>query len=199
MRSGYADAPVVAARITAGPTAVSWSAFWIARRWHDADSVSTAFRCPCINYAARMTSPSTAIAAAPRHLVPRSGENTHQKSRALPNRMVPRRRHTLDSGALGGRLHVRPTIAVSLGRSWLAHVPVELHSRRIRCTPNLGCCHLKGCAWRLIFSGPILRHPIWRQFLRGNERARRDTATISSVDETPPYSPSHQSPNAVPW
>ena len=98
-----------------------------------------------------MTSPSTAIAAAPRHLVPRSGENTHQKSRALPNRMVPRRRHTLDSGALGGRLHVRPTIAVSLGRSWLAHVPVELHSRRIRCTPNLGCCHLKGCAWRLIF------------------------------------------------
>ena len=144
MRSGYADAPVVTARITAGPTAVSWSAFWIARRWHDADSVSTAFRCPCINYAARMTSPSTAIAAAPRHLVPRSGENTHQKSRALPNRMVPRRRHTLDSGALGGRLHARPTIPVSLGPSWLAHVPVELHSRRIRCTPNLGCCHLKG-------------------------------------------------------
>ena len=79
MRSGYADAPVVAARITAGPTAVSWSAFWIARRWHDADSVSTAFRCPCINYAARMTSPSTAIAAAPRHLVPRSGK-THTRN-----------------------------------------------------------------------------------------------------------------------
>ena len=37
------------------PPPVSWSAFWIARRWQDADSAFAGFLYPFISYAVRIT------------------------------------------------------------------------------------------------------------------------------------------------